>query len=92
MEYTIYFKNAQAAGRKTNLAADTINLVLQDLAQASDFKIVRFAKTNFVEDVFPFSLLTKRLKFLQTLDCQVAEILPYNFTGGFNTLWRKSAG
>ena len=35
MEYTSYFENAQAAGRKTNLTADTRNLVLQDLAQAA---------------------------------------------------------
>ncbi|HVI47677.1 MAG TPA: class I SAM-dependent methyltransferase [Chitinophaga sp.] len=63
---------------------------LRDLAQASDFEIVRFAKTNFVEDVFPFSIVTKRVKFLQTLDCQVAELLPYGFTGGFNTLWKKA--
>ena len=35
MEYTTYFENAQTAGRKTNLTADTINLVLQDLAQAA---------------------------------------------------------
>ncbi|MGO4293450.1 class I SAM-dependent methyltransferase [Chitinophaga sp. RAB17] len=63
---------------------------LQQLAEVSHFKIVQFAKTNFVEDVFPFSLVTKRVKFLQTLDCQVAELLPYSFTGGFNTLWRKS--
>lgn len=63
---------------------------LQQLAEVSNFKIVQFAKTNFVEDVFPFSLVTKRVKFLQTLDCQVAELLPYSFTGGFNTLWRKS--
>lgn len=63
---------------------------LQQLAEISNFKIVQFAKTNFVEDVFPFSLVTKRVKFLQTLDCQVAELLPYSFTGGFNTLWRKS--
>lgn len=62
---------------------------LHALATAHDFKIVRFAKTNFVEDVFPFSLFTKRIKFLQALDCQVAEILPLGFTGGFNTVWRK---
>jgi len=63
---------------------------LRHLAQVSNFKIIQFAKTNFVEDVFPFSLLTKKVKFLQTLDCQVAELLPYSFTGGFNTLWRKN--
>ncbi|MBO9730978.1 MAG: methyltransferase domain-containing protein [Chitinophaga sp.] len=65
---------------------------LQQLATVSNFKIVQFAKTNFVEDVFPFSLVTKRVKFLQKLDCQVAELLPYGFTGGFNTLWRKKIG
>ncbi|RFS19569.1 methyltransferase domain-containing protein [Chitinophaga silvatica] len=63
---------------------------LRILAKNSSFEIIRFAKTNFVEDVFPFSILTRRIKFLQTLDCQVAEILPYGCTGGFNTLWRKS--
>ncbi|MFY0255812.1 class I SAM-dependent methyltransferase [Chitinophaga sp. 30R24] len=62
---------------------------LKQLAQGSAFTIIRFAKTNFVEDVFPFSLLTKRAKFLQSFDCQVAELLPYGFTGGFNTLWKK---
>jgi glutamate-5-semialdehyde dehydrogenase len=35
MDYVKYFENAQAAGRKTNLDADTINLVLEDLAQAA---------------------------------------------------------
>lgn len=35
MDYVQYFENAQAAGRKTNLDADTINLVLEDLAQAA---------------------------------------------------------
>lgn len=63
---------------------------LRELAKNSSFDIIRFAKTNFVEDVFPFSILTRRVKFLQTIDCQVAEILPYAFTGGFNTLWRKA--
>lgn len=65
---------------------------LLQLAQNNQFRIIRFARTNFMEDVFPFSLLTKRIKFLQTLDCQVAEILPYGFTGGFNTLWKKVEG
>lgn len=35
MDYVKYFENAQAAGRKTNLDADTINLVLEDLAHAA---------------------------------------------------------
>lgn len=35
MDYVQYFKNAQAAGRKTNLDADTINFVLEELAHAA---------------------------------------------------------
>ena len=62
---------------------------LQQLATEHNFQITRFAKTNFVEDVFPFSLFTKRIKFLQAVDCQVAEWLPIGFTGGFNTVWKK---
>ncbi len=63
---------------------------LEKLAADNSFKIVRFGKTNFVEDVFPFSILTKRIKFLQKLDCKIAEILPYSVNGGFVTVWKKS--
>jgi SAM-dependent methyltransferase len=62
---------------------------LEKLAESNHFKIVRFGKTNFVEDVFPFSLLTKRIKTLQKFDCAVSELLPYSFTGGFVTVWEK---
>ncbi|HEX2847709.1 MAG TPA: methyltransferase domain-containing protein [Chitinophagaceae bacterium] len=63
---------------------------LSKLAGENKFAIQRFGKTNFVEDVFPFSLLTKRIKFLQKFDCAFAEILPYSFTGGFLTVWTKT--
>jgi 2-polyprenyl-3-methyl-5-hydroxy-6-metoxy-1,4-benzoquinol methylase len=62
---------------------------LEKLADTNNFKIVRFGKTNFVEDVFPFSLLTKKIKTLQKWDCALAEHLPYSFTGGFVTVWEK---
>lgn len=63
---------------------------LHALAAANNFEIIQFSKTNFVEDVFPFSLLTKKIKPLQSFDCQVAELLPLGCTGGFNTIWKKS--
>jgi 2-polyprenyl-3-methyl-5-hydroxy-6-metoxy-1,4-benzoquinol methylase len=63
---------------------------LEQLAVSNKFKIVKFGKTNFIEDVFPFSFFTKRIKFLQKLDCYVAEALPYSLTGGFVTVWEKS--
>src|SRR5918993_3624825 len=50
---------------------------LEQLANETSFRIIRFGKTNFIEDVFPFSIFTKRIKFLQKLDCAVAEKLPY---------------
>lgn len=62
---------------------------LQQLAASNHFKIIKFGKTNFIEDVFPFSFFTKRVKIFQKWDCAVAEILPYSFTGGFVTVWKK---
>ena len=63
---------------------------LNDLAAKNNFRIVRFGKTNFVEDVFPFSFLAKNSKLLQKWDCAVAEVLPYQLTGGFVTVWEKN--
>ncbi len=63
---------------------------LKELASANRFRIVRFGKTNFIEDVFPFSFFTKKIKTLQKWDCAVAEILPYSLTGGFVTVWEKA--
>src|SRR6187402_1306317 len=54
MDYTQYFENAQAAGRKTSLNADKINMVLHDLAQAA------LANTDF--------LLTENQKDLDRMD------------------------
>jgi 2-polyprenyl-3-methyl-5-hydroxy-6-metoxy-1,4-benzoquinol methylase len=63
---------------------------LSSLAKLNDFKITQFGKTNFIEDVFPFSILSKRLLFLQKMDCAIADILPYRCTGGFVTVWKKN--
>lgn len=65
---------------------------LHSLAKLNNFKIIQFGKTNFVEDVFPFSILSKRLTFLQKMDCAIAEILPYGCTGGFVSIWKKNVG
>ena len=63
---------------------------LEKLASANNFKIVKFGKTNFIEDVFPFSFFTKKIKVLQKLDCAFADQLPHQFTGGFVTVWQKT--
>jgi 2-polyprenyl-3-methyl-5-hydroxy-6-metoxy-1,4-benzoquinol methylase len=62
---------------------------LENLAQSNKFKIVKFGKTNFVDDVFPFSLFTRKFRLLQKWDSAVADKLPYRFTGGFVTVWQK---
>lgn len=63
---------------------------LSHMARETKFEIVQFEKADFIEDVFPISLLTKRSTFLQKLDCKAADILPYQLTGGFYTVWKKS--
>ena len=63
---------------------------LRQLADQSRFRITRMGATNFVENVFPFSLLTKRIKVLQVWDCRLAEVLPTGFTGGFVSVWEKN--
>lgn len=63
---------------------------LESLARQHRFSIVRFGKTNFVEDVFPFSFLSRKIKALQRFDCAVAELLPYQWNGGFMTVWEKA--
>jgi 2-polyprenyl-3-methyl-5-hydroxy-6-metoxy-1,4-benzoquinol methylase len=63
---------------------------LQQLAEKNNFRIIRLGKTNFIEDVFPFSFFTKKIKTLQKWDCAIAEKLPYSFTGGFVSVWEKT--
>jgi len=63
---------------------------LEKLAASNRFHIVRFGVTNFIDDVFPFSLLTKRMRFLQKADAALADRLPSSFAGSFVTVWQKN--
>jgi len=63
---------------------------LQKLAAENGFKIVKFGVTNFIDDVFPFSLLTKRMRFLQKADAALADRLPHSFAGSFVSVWQKN--
>jgi 2-polyprenyl-3-methyl-5-hydroxy-6-metoxy-1,4-benzoquinol methylase len=64
---------------------------LYQLASENHFQIVNFNVTNFIDDVFPFSLLTRRSKALQKLDASLAERLPHEIAGSFVTVWKKLA-
>jgi SAM-dependent methyltransferase len=90
-------KSMGYSGTTVQSAADNLDHIqffskkdLQQLAGSHGFRITGFGKANFVEDVFPFSFFAKRLPFLQKLDCKIADILPYQFTGGFFMVWEKS--
>jgi 2-polyprenyl-3-methyl-5-hydroxy-6-metoxy-1,4-benzoquinol methylase len=63
---------------------------LSQLAASNGFKISAIKKTNFIEQVFPFSIILKRSPMLQRFDCRLADLLPLSFTSGFMSVWRKS--
>ncbi len=83
-------------GVTTQSAADNLDHIqffsksdLEKLSAAHNFKITKFGKANFVEDVFPFSIFTRKLPVLQKIDCKLADILPIQFSGGFFSVWEK---
>lgn len=85
------------SGTTVQSAADNLDHIqfftrkeLEKLSQSHGFRITGFGKANFIEDVFPFSFFTKRLPVLQKIDCKIADLLPYQFTGGFFMVWEKN--
>ena len=84
-------------GTTVQSAADNLDHIqffskkdLERLSKEHHFKITKFGKANFVEDVFPFSFFAKRIPFLQKIDCKIADMLPTRFTGGFFSVWEKN--
>ncbi len=57
------------------------------LIESYGFKLKAFGKADFVDRVFPFSMLANRFPALQKLDCRMADILPRYCTSGFYTSW-----
>lgn len=89
-------KSMGYSGTTVQSAADNLDHIqffsrkdLEKLSSSHGFRITGFGKANFVEDVFPFSFFTKRITLLQKLDCKIADLLPYRFTGGFFSVWEK---
>lgn len=62
---------------------------LRNLAHKHGFQITGIEKSNFIEQVFPFSLIMKQSMALQKLDCKLADSLPLALTSGFMMVWRK---
>ncbi|MBK7215099.1 MAG: class I SAM-dependent methyltransferase [Bacteroidales bacterium] len=59
------------------------------LAERRGFKIVKKKSGNFVENVFPFSLLARHSVALQRMDCAIADILPLSFTSQYYSVWEQ---
>lgn len=59
------------------------------MAQLNGFNIVDFGNSNFIDDIFPVSLVARKAKWLQRADSKLADILPHQFAGGFFTVWQK---
>lgn len=62
---------------------------LKRLSVNCNFRIKCIKHADFISDVFPFSMLTKRVAVLQDLDCKVADHLPTFIVGGFLSVWSK---
>jgi 2-polyprenyl-3-methyl-5-hydroxy-6-metoxy-1,4-benzoquinol methylase len=61
---------------------------LISLISQNGLKLVQFRPSNFIEGVFPYSLLAKRSNKLQSLDCWMADQLPDQMASGFMSAWQ----
>lgn len=61
---------------------------LINLASSNNLKLTNFRASNFIEGVFPFSLITKKSLMLQKADCWIADQLPHQFASGFMSAWK----
>jgi 2-polyprenyl-3-methyl-5-hydroxy-6-metoxy-1,4-benzoquinol methylase len=62
---------------------------LTNMMQSAGFSQHAFAKADFFDRIFPYSMLANRISALQKLDCAVADVLPAACTCGFYTAWKK---
>ncbi|MBI3520561.1 MAG: class I SAM-dependent methyltransferase [Bacteroidetes bacterium] len=63
---------------------------LINLISKNGLKLIQFRPSNFMEGVFPYSLLAKRSNRLQSLDCWMADQLPDQMASGFMSAWQIS--
>jgi 2-polyprenyl-3-methyl-5-hydroxy-6-metoxy-1,4-benzoquinol methylase len=62
---------------------------LKQLSEESGFTIDTVRSSNFIDDIFPISLISRKVKVLQKWDSQLADHLPRTFTGGYLMVWKK---
>ena len=62
---------------------------LKRISGSLNYKIINFQHADFIADVFPVSLITRKKKVLQKIDCMIADWLPHYFSSGFHMVWVK---
>ncbi|MFN5418086.1 MAG: class I SAM-dependent methyltransferase [Flavobacteriia bacterium] len=60
---------------------------LVNLISKNELQLIGFRGSNFVEGVFPISLISKKSTSIQKFDCWLADQLPVSFASGFMTVW-----
>lgn len=60
-----------------------------NLIQDHGFELMEFGHSNFMEKIFPYSLLTRKIKALSEFDNAVVDYLPSAMASGFNTVWKR---
>lgn len=61
---------------------------LEKLAGRNGFTIIKRKAGNFMENIFPVSLLSKKIYSIQQIDCWLADHLPLFCTSAFYTVWK----
>lgn len=59
------------------------------MTDQNGLKLVSIKSANFLEKVFPFSIVTRFIKPLQQFDCWLADQLPVTWASGFNMVFKK---
>jgi len=62
---------------------------LEHLLNEHGFQPVAFGRGNFIDRVFPYSLLANRFQALQRFDCWLSDWLPTGCASGFYTVWER---
>lgn len=62
---------------------------LRKMMSNAGFYPGQFRNADFVERVFPYSMLTRRIVTLQKLDCTISDYLPHQLSSGIYSSWKK---
>ncbi len=97
LNVVLFFKKIFGySGTTIQSAADNLDHIqffsktaLERMAKENQYQIINFKHSNFIDDVFPFSLITRKSAKLQRIDSKIADRIPSTFAGGFFSIWKR---